>query len=184
MQRKAGNAVSPALLFDIEGGVMPVNVKRVLWRLLLFGLLGLLIEVLFTSLGGLQRGRWNMVGHTSPWMVIDYCLFAVILMPVGRPMARIGIPLPVRAIVYMTFIFVVELVSGWVFDMCGIHIWDYSHLPLNVHGYITLAYAPFWYGLGLIAEALYRRIDTAALAWALGLSAEHIEALPSGKPAI
>ncbi|MCX5757014.1 MAG: hypothetical protein NTU83_00605 [Candidatus Hydrogenedentes bacterium] len=100
---------------------MPVNAKRVIWRLLLFGLLGLLIEVFFTSLGGLQHGNYSLHGHTSPWMMIDYCLFAVILMPVGRPMARLGIPLPVRAIVYMIFIFATDLVSGWVFDVCVRH---------------------------------------------------------------
>ncbi len=160
---------------------MPVNAKRVLWRLLLFGLFGLLLEVFFGALGGLQHGKWNLVGHTSPWMVIDYCLFAVILMPVGRPMARLGIPLPVRAFAYTILIFAVELVSGWIFDIGGIHIWDYSHLPLNFHGYITLTYTPFWYGLGLIAEVLYRRLDAVALAWATGLTAERIESLSNAQ---
>lgn len=167
----------------MKGKSMSVNTKRVLWRLLLFGLLGLLLEVFFTSLGGLKHGKWNMAGHTSPWMMIDYCLFAVILMPVGRPLARMGVPLPARAILYMVMIFAVEFVSGWIFDLCGIHIWDYSHLPLNLYGYITLSYAPFWYGLGLIAEALYLRIDAAALAWALGLTAERIEALSRSEQA-
>lgn len=157
---------------------MSVNTKRVLWRLLLFGLLGLLIEVFFTWLGGLRHGNWGRHGHTSPLMMVDYCLFAVILMPVGKPMARMGIPLPIRAIPYMIFIFAVEFVSGWVFDLCGIHIWDYSDKPYNLYGYITLTYTPFWYGLGLVAEALYRRIDAAALAWSVGLTAERIESLP------
>lgn len=162
---------------------MSVNAKRVIWRLVLFGLLGLLIEVFFTALGSLHDDNWSLRGHTSPWMMLDYCLFAVILMPVGKPMARWGIPLPVRAIVYMIFIFADEFVSGAVFKMCNIHIWDYSHKPLNLYGFITLTYTPFWYGLGLVAESLYRRIDALALTWALGLTAEQIESFQARKDA-
>jgi hypothetical protein len=46
-----------------------------------------------------------------------------------------------------------------------VHIWDYSKKPLNLYGYITLMYAPFWYALGLAAEWLNGKFDM--IAWVL-----------------
>jgi uncharacterized membrane protein len=156
---------------------MSVQAKRVLWRFLIFGLFGLLIEVFFGASGDLiQHGRWNLRGGTSPWMMFDYGLLGIILMPVAQPMKRRGVPLPVRAILYMVMIFAVEFVSGWVFDLLGIKIWDYSDKRFNLYGYITLMYTPFWYALGLGAEYVYKKVDAMALVLALGLTAERIEA--------
>ena len=154
---------------------MSVQTKRVLLRFLFFALIGLLVEIFFTSLGRLQHGDINMKGHTSPWMMFDYGLLGIVTGPLMRSLKGVRVPLVGRAFVYMIGIFLVELVSGWVFDMCGIHVWDYSHLPLNVHGYITLTYAPLWYLLGLFVEFLYRRVDTTALVFSLRLTAERIE---------
>ena len=157
---------------------MSVRTKRVLWRFIIFALLGLLLEVFFTAAGALTRGHWNMHGHTSPWMMFDYGLMAILLMPMARPLIRRGVPLALRAVLYMIAIFLVEFASGWIFDLCSLEIWDYSHLPYNLYGYITLLYCPFWYALGLAAECLYRKIDAVSLALALGLSVEDIEAAP------
>ena len=56
-------------------------------------------------------------------------------------------------IVYMAGIFAVEFVSGWIFEVCGLVIWDYSHLKWNLFGYITALYVPVWYAAGLVVEA-------------------------------
>lgn len=152
-----------------------MSTKRALLRFFLFALLGLLIEVFFTGLGGLAHGHWDMRGHTSPWMMIDYGLLGVILMPIARPLKRMGIPLLGRAVAYMLAIFAVEFVSGTIFTACGLHIWDYSNHPLNLNGQITLMYAPFWYSLGLGVEFLYRKIDAVAVLWLRGMTAEEIE---------
>ena len=112
--------------------------RRVLVRFLMMALIGLLMEVFFTGAGRLiHEGDWNMRGHTSPWMMLDYGLLAILIMPMARFLITRKVPLAARAIVYMLGIYVIEFVSGWVFDLCGLEIWDYSHLPLNVCGYIT-----------------------------------------------
>ncbi len=152
-----------------------MQAKRVFIRFLIFAFIGLLIEVFFTGLGGLSRGRINFVGHTSPWMMLDYGLLGVIIMPLARPMIKRGIPLPFRAIVYMIGIFTVEYVSGRIFNACGIHIWDYSDKMLNLHGQITLMYTPFWYALGLVSEYLNRKVDTVAVLLMKGVTAEQLE---------
>lgn len=154
---------------------MSLQTKRTLMRFLIFALFGLLLEVFFTGIANLRAGHWSFRGHTSPWMIFDYGLMGLVLMPMARPMIRRRIPLVLRAVAYMIGIFIVEFVSGWIFDLCGLEIWDYSHLPLNLHGYITLTYIPFWYAFGLVAEYLYRRFDALALVWAAGLTADDIE---------
>lgn len=152
---------------------------RALVRFLLFAWLGLLIEVHFTALGSLTGGDWNLRGHTSPWMMLDYGLLGILLMPIARPLIARGVPLVLRAMVYMLGIFAVEYVSGMIFTACGLRIWNYSHLPYNLHGQITLLYAPLWWGLGLAVEAIYRRIDAFAVVLLRGLSAETLERLPT-----
>jgi uncharacterized membrane protein len=155
---------------------MSTQTKRVLLRFLIFALIGLLMEVFFGALGGLIRGHYNLHGGTSPWMMIDYGLLGIVTMPLARPMMRKGIPLVLRAVIYMLGIYLVEFVSGWIFDLCNIEIWDYSNKAYNLYGYITLMYAPYWYALGLGVEYLYKKVDAMALVLALGLKAEQIEA--------
>ncbi len=158
---------------------MSLQAKRTIARFLIFACIGLLIEVFFTSLGGLRHGDFNLRGHTSPWMMLDYGLLGVVTMPIARALTRLGAPLVLRAAVYMLGIFFIEFVSGWLFDLCHIRIWDYSHLRLNLCGYITLMYAPFWYALGLGVEYLYKKVDAAALMLARGWDVSQLESFVS-----
>ena len=42
-------------------------------------------------------------------------------------------------------IFVIEFLSGLILNRgLGLNLWDYSHLPLNIMGQITLLFAPIW----------------------------------------
>lgn len=150
-----------------------MQTRRILLRFFIFAGIGLVMEVFFTAIGGLVHGDWNMRGHTSPWMMLDYGLLGIVTMWMARPMIARGIPLPFRAIVYMLGIFFVEYVSGMLFThLLGLRIWDYSQMPYNLHGQITAVYIPFWYALGLGIEFLYRRVDACALMLARGLPAE------------
>lgn len=150
-----------------------MQTRRILLRFFIFAGIGLLMEVFFTGIGDLLHGDWNMRGHTSPWMMLDYGLLGIVTMWMARPMIARGIPLPLRAVVYMLGIFLVEYVSGMVFThVLGLRIWDYSNLPYNLHGQITALYAPFWYALGLCVEFLYRRVDACAVMLARGIPPE------------
>ncbi|MBN1345382.1 MAG: hypothetical protein JXQ73_22000 [Phycisphaerae bacterium] len=154
---------------------MSLQTKRALGRFFIFSLIGLLMEVFFTASLELAAGNWNMHGKTSPWMMFDYGLLGLVLMPIARPMIRRKIPLPVRAIIYMIGIFAVEFLSGWIFDLCGLEIWSYKHLPGNLYGYIAPQYVPVWYFTGLWAEFLYKRVDMIALALLKGLTPQDLE---------
>jgi uncharacterized membrane protein len=143
--------------------------KQTLWRVAIFGGLGLLMEVFFTAISELLGGNINMHGKTSPWMLLDYCILGVAVGPISTWLIARKIPLPGRAVAYMLGIFLVEYVSGLIFVAFGLRIWDYSHLAYNLHGQITLLYAPFWFGLGLVLEPIYRRVDACAKLLAKGV---------------
>ena len=151
--------------------------KRVLLRVVLFALLGLVFEVFFTDLGALVHGKIGRYGNTSLLMMLDYGILGLVLGPIAEALKRRRVPLPLRAVVYMVGIFFVEYTSGRLFTACGWTIWDYSGLKWNLHGQITLLYAPVWYGLGLGVEFLYRRVDACAAVLQRGLTAEQVMAV-------
>ena len=151
--------------------------KRALLRVLIFALLGLVFEVFFTDLGALLHGKIGRNGNTSLFMMLDYGILGVVLGPISEALKRRRVPLALRAAVYMLGIFFVEYTSGRLFTACGWTIWDYSALKWNLHGQITLLYAPVWYSLGLGVEFLYRRVDACAAVLLRGLTADQIVAV-------
>lgn len=149
---------------------MHKEIKRVLIRFMIFALGGLLGEVFAGAITQLSAGNWNLHGTSSLWMMIDYGLFGLILMPLTTRMVRWRIPLPFRAFVYMLLIFAVEYVSGIIFTRgFGLKIWDYTGMSYNLHGQIALYCVPIWYTLGLFAEYLYRKVDAVAAFLAYGI---------------
>jgi hypothetical protein len=154
-----------------------LSYKRVLLRVLLFALFGLVFEVFFTDLGAILRGRIGRHGNTSLLMMLDYGLLGLAVGPLAEALKRRRVPLALRAVVYMLGIFCVEYVSGRLFTACGWNIWDYSKLKWNLHGQITLLYAPVWYCLGLWVEFLYQRVDACAAVLVRGFTAEKVMAI-------
>lgn len=152
--------------------------KRVAMRCLVFALGGMLGEVFYLAALQGWNGNWNLHGQSSPWMMLDYGLFGVVLMPVAARLKQGGVPLAARAFVYMLLIYLVEYASGILFTWgLGLRVWSYEGIPWNLHGQIMLYSAPIWYGLGLCAEYLYRKADAIALVLAHGIAAEEIETL-------
>lgn len=146
--------------------------SRMLMRWFLFGCIGLLLEVFFTSFANLLSGHISAIAKTSPWMMLDYGMLGIAVAPLSSTLIAAGVPLPGRAFVYMLGIYVIEYFSGLAFNAVGIHIWDYSHhaitlggreIPMHLSGQITLFYAPFWFALGLVVEWLHAKVDAVAL---------------------
>ena len=152
-----------------------MNAKRIFARFLIFGLIGLLLEVFADAISHGMNGNWNIHGCSSPWMIPDYGLLGVLLMPMANPMIRRRVPLLIRAFVYMIAIFAVEYVSGIIFTWgFGLRIWDYSSMPYNLHGQIVLSCVIPWYAIGIAAEYLHRRVDACAIILVRGIRAEQL----------
>ena len=74
---------------------------------------------------------------------------------------------------------------GWILLAAGVLVvtagifaeLQYANLPYNFRGYITLAFVPYWYVLGLAVEYLYRKVDAVSVLFLLGLRTEDIEGL-------
>lgn len=155
-----------------------MQIKRAAIRFLIFALCGMLGEVFYTALLNGWNGNLNLHGQSSPWMMIDYGLLGVILMPIATQLKKLGLPLAARAFVYMLLIYLVEYVSGIIFTWgLGLRVWSYEGIPYNLHGQIMLYSAPIWYTLGLVAEYAYRKVDTIAVLLLRGITAEDLEAL-------
>src|ERR1039458_5496843 len=86
--------------------------RRMLLRVLLFALLGLVFEVFFTDLGAILRGKIGRNGNTSLLMMLDYGVLGLAVGPIAEALKRRRMPLALRAVVYMFGIFSVEYMSG------------------------------------------------------------------------
>ncbi|MCL4515807.1 MAG: putative ABC transporter permease [Firmicutes bacterium] len=125
-------------------------------RLIIYGLLGWIMEIIWTGLGSAIHGNWRLVGKTYLWMFPIYGL-AVFLEPIHD---RIR-PLPawVRGLIWMAVIFAIEYLAGWVLKLVtGSCPWDYSRTPYSINGFIRLDYAPAWFAVGLLFERVHDEV--------------------------
>ena len=122
-------------------------------QFLLFGAIGLIAEVIFTSIKGLLSERtYELKGHTSLWMFPIYGLIAFIFPLI---VYRIGsLPWFVRGLIYMLVFFLVEYISGWILRKLKVCPWNYPD-KYSLHGLIYFPYAPVWFAAGLGVERVY-----------------------------
>ncbi|HNR87385.1 MAG TPA: hypothetical protein PKM65_03500 [Spirochaetota bacterium] len=105
----------------------------------------------------------TLYGQASLWMVPVYgsiCLFGI--EPVYRLTHDAPRPLcwlPVRAFIYMIIILVMECAWGWIYYvLLDMKIWYYRD-NLAVLQFTSLAIAPMWFLLGIIAEVFVRIVN-------------------------
>lgn len=122
-------------------------------RFVLYGLLGLCAEVLWTGLGSMINGDVRLTGSTYIWMFPIYGL-AVFLEPIHNRIRHLS--LFTRGGVYMVLIFAGEFSSGLLLrELLGVCPWNYQYEPLSIYGLITLRYIPVWFVAGLIFEKFH-----------------------------
>jgi uncharacterized membrane protein len=123
-------------------------------RLLLYGGVGLLIEVFWTGAYSMIAGDARLTATTYLWMMPIYGFFGMVS---ERLHERIRTyPVLVRGLVWAGFIFVVEYACGYLLRVfLGVCPWDYSSAAYAVDGLIRLDYAPAWFFLGLLFEHLH-----------------------------
>lgn len=123
-------------------------------RFLIYGLVGWITEVVFTGTGSLLSGSMHLTGYTYLWMFPIYGM-AVFLEPVHNRVR--SAPWPVRGMVYVAIIFMIEYLSGWFLKLVlGFCPWDYSgRTAYTVDGFIRLDYLPAWFVAGLLFEKLH-----------------------------
>lgn len=121
-------------------------------RFLIYGAMGLVLEVTYTGLYSLLKGDFSMAGKTFLVMFPIYGL-ALLLEPVHnflRPYPRW-----IRGLHYLALIWTGEYLYGYLLQtVLGACPWHYRDL-LNIHGLITLRMGPEWFLTGLGFEYLH-----------------------------
>ena len=89
-------------------------------RYIIYGLLGMNMEIFWTSLSGIKSGSHNLIGHTSIWMFFIYGLAVVIMEPIHNLIADQNWFL--RGCVWASVIFVIEFTTGGILRLFQIEI--------------------------------------------------------------
>jgi Predicted membrane protein len=131
---------------------------KTLKRFLIYGIIGLVLEIIYTGVASLLNGDFSMRGMTFLVMLPIYGL-SVFLEPVHHYL-RPSYPWWLRGLIYLALIWGIEYSSGVILAMIlGSCPWHYTD-PLNVNGYITFRMAPEWFLAGLGFEFLHDYLDT------------------------
>ena len=136
-----------------------------IWYFLFYSALGFLLEVVYTRLtGGAKRDRKCML-FLPLCPVYGVGAVGILLLPrwiAARPLALI---LAAGAVATGA-----EYLLSWFYERAwGVAFWDYSGLPLHIHGRVCLPFALAW---GLLSLPLIYWVQPAAQRWG--------ELLPSG----
>jgi uncharacterized membrane protein len=134
------------------------EVKAMLVRFAVYGIVGWVVEILWTGLGSALSGRqrgWRLAGTTYLWMFPVYGLLAPLYEPAHNALR--SRPRPLRGLLYGFGFLVVEYLSGWLIrGLVGTCPWDYTgRARWHVHGLIRLDYWPAWGLLGLLLEPVH-----------------------------
>lgn len=129
-----------------------------LTHFILYGFLGILIEVFWTGLWSLLSGDLSLTGHTYIWMFFIYGL-AVFLEPIHDKIRSEN--LFIRGFIWVFLIYFVEFISGFLLDkLIGACPWDYrKSTRYTLFGYIRIDYLPAWFVGGLFFEKFHDFLD-------------------------
>lgn len=136
----------------------------ILEKMLLYGCIGLLIEVVFTSVTSLLRKHWKATGATYLWMLPVYGLTGVCLEAVNDHVAW---PWYAKAFIYLPIIYGAEALSGGVIMLVTMYLqkwlggsgggvipWDYGKSAWTPFGLVNFSYLPYWLVVALSFDTI------------------------------
>lgn len=126
---------------------------NLLLKLLIYGHIGLLIEVWFTGIHSFFfRKDRSATAKTYLPMLVVYGVTAVVLEAVSGAIAW---PFYLKAFIYVPIIYGSEALSGWVIKrVIGRIPWDYGISQWTPMGLINFKYAPYWLMLSLAFDPI------------------------------
>ena len=128
--------------------------RLVLFRLYVYGLHGIAVELFYTALWHLiADGNFKLQGYTSLYIFFIYAVQVAGIEIAAPQLKAAGLPWYLRGVLYTFWTYSWEFTTGYVlkyFDACP---WDYEPWFSNhFMGLVTMEYAPFWFGGSLLAE--------------------------------
>ncbi len=126
--------------------------KIYLYKYVVYGSLGICLEIFWTGFRSLINQDYTMEGRTYIWMFFIYGL-AVFLEPIQEKIR--GQNLILRGFIYMILIYIVEFLTGLLLRaFIGQCPWNYTGNG-SIDGLITISFVPLWFGLGLLLEKVH-----------------------------
>ncbi len=129
--------------------------------MVLFAVLGLGLEVIFTGLVDCKKNTLcHLMGYSSLWYLPLYMMVPILFGVTKLFVFQIN--WCARGLIYMIMIFAIEYVAMFALrKLLGASPSEgsYYRSPYNVRGLIRLDYAPAMFALGLFFECVYRRIN-------------------------
>ncbi|MFA5524457.1 MAG: hypothetical protein WDA24_08865 [Tissierellales bacterium] len=125
---------------------------------IIYGLLGMIMEIFWTGIHSLISGDLNLISQTSIWMFFIYGS-AVFLEPIHDKIRRKNVIF--RGITWTFLIFIIELLCGFLLNLLiGSCPWDYKDSTVyTLNGYIRFDYFPVWFVVGLVFEKIHAFLD-------------------------
>ena len=112
-------------------------------KFILFNIIGIIyifVEVVWKAL---TEPGLNLFGHTSLWMYLIGGICGII---VGYLNEATRLKVWQQTISGTGIILLIEFCSGLIFNVwLGLDLWDYSELPFNLMGQISLPFALCWF---------------------------------------
>jgi uncharacterized membrane protein len=117
-------------------------IKKNIIIFFVFGAIYINIEVLFRALQHYEDFGNALIGYSSLWMFLIGGLSALL---VGLINETFKIPLALECLLGGLIITLIELISGLVLNKwLGFYLWDYTDMPLNIAGQVSLLFSAFW----------------------------------------
>lgn len=134
------------------------------YKFISYGLLGLLIEVIFTGVYSLFQRHWKATGVTYLPMFFVYGVAGMALEALSESIAW---PVPTKALIYVIVIYGTEALSGFLLMKStgwlqrkfggtggGVVPWEYAKSKFAPMGLVNFKYLPYWYGLALVFDPI------------------------------
>lgn len=132
-----------------------MNLEEHAFFFLLFGIIGIFLEIFFTSIRNfIKKKDKSLKGISSLWMFFIYGFIYFIILFGVTYISEYNIIF--RGLIYMLSFYVLEFCSGGILKRFNIIPWDYSpYTKFNFKGIIRLDFAPLWFIGGLMFETIY-----------------------------
>lgn len=112
-------------------------------------------SILFTIGGFIYYCMELIYREFSSWQIIIIGGLCFVTIGLINELFTWSMPLWIQSIIATIVVTIVEYTSGLILNLwLGLGVWDYSHLPFNLHGQICLYFSAVWLVLSIIAIVL------------------------------
>ena len=136
---------------NVEKKVQKITINQIIWYLIIFSILGLLIETIFCYIttGVLESRKGLIWGPFCPVYGVGATILIILLNRYNEKPIQLFISGSIMGnIIEYSLSYILEA-------MYGARFWDYSYLNWNLNGRICITYSIFW---GILAVILIKMV--------------------------